>query len=49
MSKMGLLDRFEFHELSPRCEGEFTTKFDAFCEKIAALSRVAAKAKEGVE
>ena len=26
----GLLDRFELHELSPRCEGDFIAKFEAF-------------------
>lgn len=46
LNKLGLLDRFEFHELSPRCEGEFTMKFDAFCDRIAALPPSIKKAKE---
>ena len=37
LKRLGLRDRFELHELSPRCEGEFTEKFEAFCEKISAL------------
>ncbi len=34
---LGLDERFEMHEMSPRCEGEFDSKFDAFCERIAGL------------
>jgi coenzyme F420-reducing hydrogenase delta subunit len=37
LKKMNLLDRFELFELSPRCEGEFKSKFDSFYQKIAAL------------
>jgi coenzyme F420-reducing hydrogenase delta subunit len=37
LKKLNLLDRFEIHELSPRHEGEFLSKFDAFYEKIAAM------------
>jgi ferredoxin len=37
LKKMDLLDRFELHELSPRCEGEFVSKFEAFFERIAAM------------
>jgi 4Fe-4S ferredoxin len=37
LKKMGLLDRFELVELSPRCEGEFKPKFEAFYSKIAAM------------
>jgi coenzyme F420-reducing hydrogenase delta subunit/ferredoxin len=33
----GLSDRFEIHELSPRCEGEFTRKFETFHERISLL------------
>ena len=33
----GLLDRFEMHELSPRCEGEFAQMFEAFRERISLL------------
>jgi F420-non-reducing hydrogenase iron-sulfur subunit len=32
-----LLDRFELHELSPRCEGEFVDKFEAFFDRMAAM------------
>ncbi|MCX6650924.1 MAG: hydrogenase iron-sulfur subunit [Methanomassiliicoccales archaeon] len=45
LKKLGLLDRFEIHELSPRCEGEFAMKFEAFCEKIAAKSTCAVAAQ----
>jgi coenzyme F420-reducing hydrogenase delta subunit len=37
LKRLDLLDRFEIHELSPRCEGEFFQKFEAFYEKIALL------------
>jgi coenzyme F420-reducing hydrogenase delta subunit len=37
LKKMNLLDRFEMFELSPRCEGEFKPKFEAFYSKIAAM------------
>ena len=37
LNKMGLLDRFELVELSPRCEGEFQPRFEAFYQKIAAM------------
>jgi coenzyme F420-reducing hydrogenase delta subunit len=37
LKKMGLLDRFEMVELSPRCQGEFKTKFEGFYNKIAAM------------
>jgi coenzyme F420-reducing hydrogenase delta subunit/coenzyme F420-reducing hydrogenase beta subunit len=37
LKRLGLLDRFELHELSPRCEGEFISKYEAFSEKIAAM------------
>ena len=39
LKKMNLLDRFELYELSPRCEGEFNQKLDAFCARIAGLPR----------
>ena len=35
LKKKGLLDRFELYEESPRCEGEFCAKLDAFYKKIA--------------
>jgi coenzyme F420-reducing hydrogenase delta subunit/ferredoxin len=37
LKKLDLLDRFEVHELSPRCEGEFIAKFDAFYQRVAAM------------
>lgn len=39
LKKMNLLERFELFELSPRCEGEFKSKFDGFYQKIAALPK----------
>ena len=41
LKKMNLLDRFEMFELSPRCEGEFKSKFESFYTKIAALPQCA--------
>jgi coenzyme F420-reducing hydrogenase delta subunit/ferredoxin len=37
LEKKGLIDRFEIHELSPRCEGDFLTRFEAFQKRIAAM------------
>ncbi len=37
LQKMGLSDRFEYVELSPRCQGEFKPKFESFYQKIAAM------------
>jgi coenzyme F420-reducing hydrogenase delta subunit/ferredoxin len=37
LKKLNLLDRVEIFELSPRCEGEFKSKFESFYKKIAAL------------
>ncbi|MCW4011012.1 MAG: hydrogenase iron-sulfur subunit [Candidatus Bathyarchaeota archaeon] len=37
LKKLGLLDRFEMVELSPRCQGDFESKFEAFYKKIAAM------------
>ena len=37
LKKLNLIDRFELFELSPRCEGEFNSKFESFYKKIAAL------------
>jgi coenzyme F420-reducing hydrogenase delta subunit len=37
LKRLGLQDRFEMHELSPRCEGDFQARFDAFHEKIASI------------
>ena len=41
LKKLNLLDRFEMFELSPRCEGEFKPKFEAFYEKIASMPQCA--------
>jgi coenzyme F420-reducing hydrogenase delta subunit len=41
LKKMNLLERFEIFELSPRCEGEFKSKFESFYEKIAAMPQCA--------
>jgi len=37
LKRLGLSDRFEMHEMSPRCEGEFNGLFEAFCDRIAAM------------
>jgi len=37
LKKLGLTERFELHELSPRCQGDFLHKFEAFSDKIAKL------------
>ena len=39
LKKLGLLDRFELYEESPRCAGEFETKLDEFYKKICALPK----------
>jgi coenzyme F420-reducing hydrogenase delta subunit len=50
LKKMNLLERFELFELSPRCEGEFKSKFDSFYQKIAALPQcVVVKAEAKVK
>ena len=41
LKKMNLLDRFEMVELSPRCEGELTPKFESFYRKISAMPQCA--------
>lgn len=41
LKHMNLLDRFELVEVSPRCEGDFKEKFDAFYKRIQALPQVA--------
>lgn len=46
LKALKLQDRFEIHELSPRCEGEFVSKFDAFREKVAKMPPVAISEKE---
>ncbi|MEM2098643.1 MAG: hydrogenase iron-sulfur subunit [Candidatus Bathyarchaeia archaeon] len=37
LKKKGLIERFELFELSPRCKGEFKSKFESFYQKISAL------------
>jgi coenzyme F420-reducing hydrogenase delta subunit/ferredoxin len=37
LKKLGLLDRFELYEESPRCPSEFAQKLDAFYKKISSL------------
>jgi coenzyme F420-reducing hydrogenase delta subunit len=39
LKKLGLLDRFELYEESPRCASEFETKLDEFYKKICALPK----------
>ena len=46
LKKMNLLERFELFELSPRCEGEFKSKFGGFYQKIAALPQCVVVKKE---
>jgi len=43
LKKKGLLDRFELYEESPRCEGDFQQKLDAFYQKISNLPKQEAK------
>jgi len=37
LKKMNLLDRFEYYEASPRCEGDFKQALDAFYAKLVAM------------
>jgi coenzyme F420-reducing hydrogenase delta subunit len=48
LKKLGLLDRFELYEDSPRCAGDFNAKLDEFCKKISALPKreITVEAKE---
>jgi len=39
LKKLGLLDRFELYEESPRCAGDFEQKLDEFYKKISALPK----------
>ncbi|MDD4325867.1 MAG: hydrogenase iron-sulfur subunit [Candidatus Bathyarchaeia archaeon] len=39
LKKNGLLERFEFYEESPRCEGEFQQKMGVFQQKILNLQK----------
>ena len=41
LKALGLQDRFEMYELSPRCEGEFKSKFEAFYSKISTMPQCA--------
>jgi coenzyme F420-reducing hydrogenase delta subunit len=41
LKKKGLLERFQLYEESPRCEGDFQAKLDAFYQKIGNLSKEA--------
>ena len=49
LKQLNLLDRFELFEVSPRCEGDFKEKLDAFYKKIAALPKCAAIMAEAKE
>jgi coenzyme F420-reducing hydrogenase delta subunit len=39
LKKLNLLDRFDLYEASPRCEGDFNQKVDAFYQKLTAMPR----------
>jgi coenzyme F420-reducing hydrogenase delta subunit len=39
LKRLGLLDRFELYEESPRCAGDFEAKLDGFIQKISNLSK----------
>ena len=39
LKKLGLLDRFELYEESPRCASQFNEKLEAFYKKISALPK----------
>ncbi len=41
LKKKKLLDRFELYEESPRCQGDFEEKVDAFYQKISSLPKEA--------
>jgi coenzyme F420-reducing hydrogenase delta subunit len=42
LKKKGLLDRFQLYEESPRCEGDFKAKLDAFYQKISSIPKTEA-------
>jgi coenzyme F420-reducing hydrogenase delta subunit len=46
LGKMGLLERFELFNTSPRCVGDFNEKLDEFAKKIASMPRREQKAEE---
>ena len=37
LKNMGLLDRFDYYETSPRCAGELNQKIDEFYDKLSTL------------
>jgi hypothetical protein len=39
LNRMGLQNRFEYYEASPRCEGDFKQAFDAFYAKLEAMPK----------
>ncbi len=39
LKKLGMLDRFELYEESPRCAGDFEPKLDGFIQKISSLPK----------
>jgi len=45
LKKLGLLDRFELYEESPRCAGDFNEKLDAFYQKISSLPKCKCEVK----
>jgi len=47
LKRLGLSERFELHELSPRCKGEFAQAFDAFYARVSAMPRGGACRREG--
>jgi coenzyme F420-reducing hydrogenase delta subunit len=46
LKKMGLLERFELFNASPRCVGDFNERLDEFAKKIAPMPRLEHKAVE---
>ena len=46
LRKMGLLERFELFNASPRCVGDFNDKLNEFAQKIASMPRLEHKAVE---
>jgi coenzyme F420-reducing hydrogenase delta subunit len=45
LKKLGLLDRFELYEESPRCAGDFNEKLNAFYQKISSLPKCKCEVK----
>jgi coenzyme F420-reducing hydrogenase delta subunit len=48
LTRLGLHDRFEIQELSPRCEGEFAMNLKGFSERIAAMPSNTNDSSKGV-